>query len=845
MTDNDVLELYAPVSGRVVPVETVPDPVFSQKTIGDGVAFAPTSFLLRAPCDGVVTNIHASHHALTLKTAAGAEVLLHIGLDTVMLKGAGFDVRTAVGQSVKRGDPLIAFDPETIESGGKSLLTEMIVVGRTSGIELLSSGRDVAAGADVVLRVLPVVDGAAAVENAAGDRVESWGMKIKNPSGLHARPIAVLTAAAKRFSSSISLWKGERSANAKSLVSVMGLDVKANDVVRLTAAGADAQEAVKTLIPLIESGLGEDLTRSAEPVAVGAKPVEIPRRKDSDGVYSGVPVSAGVAVGVAVRLQDAAIEIEEFGATPAQEREKLRRALAEADEQLSDLFEQTRRAAGEDKAGIFKAHRELLNDPELAAGAEELIAKGRSAAFAWRTVVERQAGILAEMQNGLLAGRAQDLRDVGRRVLRLISGEVEQKLCLPDNAVLIARELSPSDTASLDRGKVVGFATVGGGAASHAAILARSLMLPAVAGLSENILDILNGTPVLLDGTKGELRVNPDAAQRETAVSREQKDREIRAALFKEKDKPAVTADGVRIEVCGNISAVEEAAKVVENGGDGIGLLRSEFLFSGRGHAPDEDEQAAAYSAVAETLGADRTLIVRTLDAGGDKPLSYLPMPREDNPFLGVRGIRLSLIEPDVFRTQIRAVLRAAGKTEMRLMFPMVADVDELIRAKQIVAEERERLKTDASVAVGMMVEVPAAAVMADVFSRHVDFFSIGTNDLTQYTMAADRGNARLAGFTDALHPAVLRLIGQTAAAAAKHGRRVGVCGAAAGEAAAVPVLIGLGVDELSVAPSAVPAVKAAVRALSLDRCRRLAQEVLELETAAAVRSKIGEFLKK
>lgn len=844
MTDDDVLELYAPVSGRVVPVESVPDQVFSQKTIGDGAAFAPTSFILRAPCSGVVTNIHAAHHALTLKTAAGAEVLLHIGLDTVMLKGAGFDVRTAVGQSVNRGDPLIAFDPEVIESGGKSLLTEMIVVGRTAGVELFLSGRDVAAGADVVLRVAAAAEGGTA-ENTAGDRVESWGMEIKNPAGLHARPIAILTGAAKRFASSILLWKGKRSANAKSLVSVMGLDVQKGDVVRLTAEGGDAQAAVKSLIPLIESGLGEDLVRSAaeQDAAVSESPAA--RRDDDGSVYSGVPVSSGVAVGVAVRLQDAAIEIEEFGATPAQEREKLTRALAEADEQLADLFDQTRRDIGENKAGIFKAHRELLNDPELAAEAEELIAKGRSAAFAWRTATERQAGILAEMKNGLLAGRAQDLRDVGRRVLRLITGEVEQKLCLPDNAVLIARELSPSDTASLDRGKVAGFATVGGGAASHAAILARSLMLPAVAGLPEKVLDILNGTSVLLDGTKGELRVNPDALLCKKAVLRERTDREIRAVLFKEKDKPAVTADGARIEVCGNISAVKEAAQVVENGGDGIGLLRSEFLFSGRGRAPDEDEQAAAYSTVAETLGAERALIVRTLDAGGDKPLTYLQMPREDNPFLGVRGIRLSLIEPDVFRVQIRAVLRAAGKTGLRLMFPMVADVSELMRAKQIVAEERERLNVSAPVGVGMMVEVPAAAVMADVFARYVDFFSIGTNDLTQYTMAADRGNARLADFTDALHPAVLRLIKQTADAAAKHGRRVGVCGAAAGESAAVPVLIGLGVEELSVAPSVIPVVKAAVRALSIDRCRRLAQEVLTLETAAAVRLKIGEFLKK
>lgn len=330
------------------------------------------------------------------------------------------------------------------------------------------------------------------------------------------------------------------------------------------------------------------------------------------------------------------------------EKSKLASALAEARQQLSDLFEQTQKTAGSDKAAIFAAHQELLADPELLTESEKLIDQGRSAAFSWQQTINKQAAALAEMKNELLAGRANDLRDVGKRVLRLLTGEVEQKLSLPENTVLIAHDLSPSDTASLDREKVVGFATVGGGASSHAAILARSLLLPAVSGLSPNVLNILNGTPVLLDGTKGELRLNPGEAEKQAAARQEQAERKMRAELLESKDEPAVTTDNVRLEVGGNIASIEGAQEVVALGGEGVGLLRSEFLFSGRKEPPSEDEQTAVYRAIAETLGNDRTLIVRTLDVGGDKPLSYMPTPKEDNPFLGVRGLRLSLLHPDV-----------------------------------------------------------------------------------------------------------------------------------------------------------------------------------------------------
>lgn len=843
MTKNKILQIYAPVSGKTVPIDSVPDPVFAEKTIGDGISIEPASYDLCAPCDGTITNIHSSHHALTLQTAEGIEVLVHIGLDTVLLRGEGFDVKTKVGQAVKKGDSLIVFDKDILVKSGKSLMTEIVITNMdmTDGITA-ETGKEVTVGKDVILTV-SVAEKKQESSAASGGAVtaESWQIEIKNPAGLHARPIAVLVNAAKKFSSDIELICHDKSANAKSLTAVMGLDVKKGDTVVLKASGPDAADAMKTLIPLVESGLGEDLSKPVPLAVIQTAPKQLIGEKD--GTFFGVAASPGAASGVVVQLKDVAIEVEEFSGTPQAEKEKLAAALGEARMQLEDLYEKTQKEAGADKAAIFTAHQELLEDPELLENTQKLIDNGRSAAFAWQQTVAKQARDLADMKNELLAARANDLRDVGKRVLRLLTGEVAQKLQLPDNAILIAQDLTPSDTASLDREKVVGFCTVSGGAVSHAAILARSLSLPAVSGLPKEVLDILNGTSVLIDGTKGTLRVNPSAAEQKAAAEQQEAERKLRALLMETKDEPAVTADGVRIEVGGNIGGVDGAEEVVAMGGDGVGLLRSEFLFLGRQDPPSEGEQSAVYEQIAETLGPDRNLIVRTLDVGGDKPLPYMPTPPEANPFLGVRGLRMSLQHPEVFRSQLRAILRAADKTKMRIMFPMVTTVDEVEKARKILDEEIKSLKVTAPVEVGIMIEVPAAAVTADILAPYVDFFSVGTNDLTQYTMAADRGNGLLAHQSDGLHPAVLRMIQQTVDGAAKHGKWVGVCGAMAGEEAAVPALIGLGVQELSAPPAVIPAVKAQVRKLSFKRCRDLAQVLLGQEKAAAVREKIKNFL--
>jgi phosphocarrier protein FPr len=400
----------------------------------------------------------------------------------------------------------------------------------------------------------------------------------------------------------------------------------------------------------------------------------------------------------------------------------------------------------------------------------------------------------------------------------------------------VAEDLSPSDTAALDRSRVLGFCTTRGGATSHVAILARSLGLPALAGIEPAALEVPNGTLVVLDANAGTLALRVPAEEvarvRDAQAQSERRRTEDLAHAL----EPAVTLDGTRIEVFANISGLGDATQLQALGAEGVGLLRSEFLFMERADAPTEDEQYETYRSIAQATGPGLPLVIRTLDVGGDKPLAYLPIPKEDNPFLGERGVRVGLDRPEILRTQLRAILRAAAHGKVSVMFPMISTLTELRDAKAMVAEEAAHLGV-LPVAAGIMVEVPATAVMAAQFAREAVFFSIGTNDLTQYTLAMDRGHPKLAPQVDGLNPAVLRLIAHTVKGARPEGRHVGVCGGIAGDPHAIPILLGIGVHELSVSLPAIPTVKAQIRGLRIENCRRLAARALAAESAEQVRA--------
>ena len=467
---------------------------------------------------------------------------------------------------------------------------------------------------------------------------------------------------------------------------------------------------------------------------------------------------------------------------------------------------------------------------------------GQSVIRAWKVTIDERAEAIAALNDPLLAARAADLRDVGKRVLRLMLGVKENSSTLPATpVVIVARELSPSDTASFDPERVLGFGIVEGGPTSHIAILARALGLPAIVGVDESMLALEEKTPVILNGNDGTLTVNPAADILERAKLSQRRWLEYRRFAQEQASLPAISQDGQRVDVTANAGSIADAAEALKMGADGIGLLRTEFLFLERTTAPSEEEQFSVYRAIAETM-RDNPVIVRTLDIGGDKPLSYIQMKPELNPFLGERGIRLCLNRPELFREQLRAILRAASYGTLRIMFPMVSDIAELRQARAIIEELRSELNAP-EVQIGIMIEVPSAALMADVFAPEIDFFSIGTNDLTQYTLAMDRGNSALASKHDGLHPAVLRLIAQTIDAAHKYGKRADICGELGSDAVAIPILLGLGMDELSVSIPSVPTVKAQVRSLKISELQSLAREALNCATAQEVRELVKKQL--
>ncbi len=665
---------------------------------------------------------------------------------------------------------------------------------------------------------------------------------IENPTGLHARPAKIFVNTAKQFKSDIRVHHGEKKANAKSMISMLTLGVESGSRIRVVVEGEDEGAALAALDAIVAAGLGEaelmEETAAEEPAT---KPPEItPEDRHPDRVdgkhIRGIAAAPGTAIGPIFQYKKSALEIEETFAGSSEEQTRLQKAIETARGQLKALNKRMRKEVASAEAAIFEVHLELLDDPELLDLVLARIDAKESAAQAWQTTIEARANMLSQLEDPLLSARSADLHDVGYRVLRVLVGASDTDVRLPDKPViLIADDLSPSDTASLDKDKVLGFCTASGGPTSHSAIIARALALPAVVSAGEDVLAVANNTTVILDGDTGVLTIEPDseAMVQAQAVQRQKMSRRVEAE--KAALKPAITLDGHRMEVVANVGGLEEAQKAGIAGAEGVGLLRTEFLFLDRTEAPEEQEQFEVYREITQALQG-QPVLVRTLDIGGDKPLPYVKVPPEENPFLGERGIRLCLARPELFKQQLRAILRAAEFGPIRIMFPMVADLSEWRAARAFVEELGAELNAP-KIELGIMIEVPSAALMADAFAREVDFFSVGTNDLTQYTLAMDRMHASLAAKSDGLHPAVLRLIRTTVEAAHEAGKWVGVCGELGADPEAVPILLGLGVDELSVSVPAIPLVKAQIRTLTLSDAQVVAQKALHCATAQEVRA--------
>ncbi len=665
---------------------------------------------------------------------------------------------------------------------------------------------------------------AAPAESPAGG--EDLVIDVPNKLGLHARPAARFVETAARFDATLTVTDettGRGPADARSLSALITLGVRQGHAIRVTAAGPEATAALTALRELADANFGDENGDAPVTKSQSATTPSVPATAPTEGaVLQGVPASTGIAIAPARQVRGTVplTRGELRGTVPltdaAGEWGRLEAAREAARGDLVAARARIAKDAGEAEAGIFDAHLLLLDDAALLGPAKESVDAGTSAAVAWRDAAVATAEAWRALDDPYLRERAADVEDVGGRVLRHLAGETATT-GIAEPGVLVARDLTPGDTANLDRELVKGLAIARGGATSHAAILARALGIPAVVGLGEGVLGVPEGTTLVVDGAAGTVEVAPpqDVLDERERARVEAEERHARARARAR--EPAGLRGGETIEVAANVGSVADAAGAVELGADGVGLLRTEFLFLGREDEPSEDEQRAVYEEIAAALGG-RPVIIRTLDAGADKPLPFLAQAPEDNPFLGVRGIRLGLAHPDLLRTQLRAIAAVATKHPVKVMFPMVATLDEYRQARAMV---------DADIEVGVMLEVPAVALQADAFAREVDFFSVGTNDLTQYTMAAERGNEALASLLAGPQTPVLRLIKSAVEAAEVHGRWVGVCGELAGDPEAAVVLAGLGVRELSMAASRIPEVKDALRAVSLGEARDAAAQAL------------------
>jgi multiphosphoryl transfer protein len=668
---------------------------------------------------------------------------------------------------------------------------------------------------------------------------------VHNRLGLHARPAAQFVTTVAGFQCQIrvqNLSRGTDAVRGDSINQVATLGVRQGHELLITATGADAEVALATLQRLIASNFGEDDTSDNLPPVV-----EPPTQPTASGELAGIAASPGIAIAPVVHYQSTPVTISQYHVEDVEsEWQRLQAAIHTAHQEIERLFSHASIQIGDAEADIFVAHLMFLEDPVLLdAVRDRIYQQHHNAEAAWQGVVDEVATSYRRLEDAYLQERVDDVVDVGQRVLRLLAGTTAIALDLSAPAILVAADLTPSDTVGLDPTKVIGICTTLGSATSHSAIIARTLGIPAVLGVDAQVLHLEDGTLMALDGESGKAWVEPEVDIIGALEAKREAWQTALQAARARAHQPAITRDGHQVSVFANIGSIADVQAAVAHGAAGVGLLRTEFLYLGRSNAPTEEEQLEVYQAIAQVLET-RPLIIRTLDVGGDKPLPYLRLGTpEANPFLGWRGIRFCLDQPDLFKTQLRAILRASATHNIKVMLPMIATMQEVRAAKTMINEVQEQLRQadipfNAEMPVGIMVEVPAAVAIADQLAAEVDFFSIGTNDLSQYLMASDRTNPRVANLADALHPAVLRMIQQTIKAAHTAGIEVGLCGELAADILATPILLGLGLDEWSVNPQSIPAIKQAIAQSTMIASEAIAALVLQQDSAAQVREVVS-----
>lgn len=850
MMNENTTKIIAPLSGAFVPLEEVPDDVFAQKMMGDGAGIEPCDFLVRSPISGTIKTIASGKHALSIENDQGLEILVHVGIDSVHAQGLGFSLLVKSGEQVKAGDSLLEFEPITlIQNNVTSLVSVVLVVEPQNWSLSFDEPSQLIAGETILFRVQKKTK--METESKKENKKETAGenkndiikqkVMVQIVHGIHARPAALFANAAAKFSATVFVLSKEKKYNGKSAVSLMSANIRQGQEIVLQAQGHDAHEALDYLATMLQK---------EEPKPAFANDSNFAAHSGWQTLtQKAIAAAGGEGYGVAWFYFPKEIEIDMESQGQEKEWSILQEALQKSQQQLQTLIENAQAddsPHSQNSQEIFQAHKTLVTDCEIHEQVKEEISFGNSAGLAWKTVLQKIYYQFANMDNKLLAERAQDILDIQNRVLKnLATTRQPAAITLPpqitaqkEPVIAIANDLTPSELMQiLELPNIAGLCLVQGGATSHVAILAADKNLPMLVGCPSAILQIPEGSRLVVSAETATFTVFPTDEQYLQVKDKLQQKKKHWAWLLQAAQTPAHTLDNAVVSVAANAAHGQLVAEAKQNGAEEIGLVRTEFVFVNEVFAPSEEKQYQAYWQIKKEV-PNIPVVFRTLDVGGDKPMSYLPLPQEQNPLMGLRGIRNTL-HSSLFRTQVRAILRLSGKR--KILLPMVSDMEELRLAKKIIEEERSSLAMPYC-PVGIMVEVPATALLAQHFAQEADFFSIGSNDLSQYILAMDRTHSQLN--PQAVHPAVLQSMYITAQAAKQYNIPVSLCGALASDPFYTPLLVGLGISQLSVVPALVPVIKQVIRTFSLQSAKELALSALKLHGDSEVQTLTKNFIK-
>ncbi|MEN9391391.1 MAG: phosphoenolpyruvate--protein phosphotransferase [Pseudomonadota bacterium] len=819
-----VINVYAPLIGVALNIESVPDPVFANIMVGDGIAIDPLDNKIYAPFDGVIKNIPKSMHAITISHKLGFEVLIHIGIETVELDGVGFKILVKEGDNVEAGQIIGEFDLDYVSKAAKSLITPVIFPDlNAANFSIVKLPIKLATLSKPILQInVNEIQDSMTNNDSKHTQLKSEAVTIKNLHGIHARPAAKLANLAKTFSSDIWIEKNNKKVNMKSISSIMKLAIVCKDEVYITA---DSIEIINQVIELFNNFV-DNQTEASEKLVKSDNLV-------SDSKFYGVIASAGVITGKIMQRKEIKFDFVETCVNPAFEEESLFAAIKIVIKDIQYNLDQIKDSDNEYR-DILNSHLFILNDPQIIDDTVNYIKNNYSAAYAFNQVILNNCNELINSNIPYLMERQNDLKDIRNRVLLELDGAKAQSLILNEPTILIADELTTSDLTKIDK-NIVGLVSITGGTTSHVAILAKVKGIPLLVNVNNNIMNVEPGVEAVLDCNNGYLDINPDPAmiieiKRIISEIKRKREESLLTAT-----QVAVTQDKLEVNCYANITKASEVEKLLENGGKGIGLFRTEFIYFDRIKQPTVEEQVEVYNSIAQNLQG-LPFTVRTLDAGGEKVVEYINLPFETNPELGVRGIRLSLLNKHLLVEQLTALLKL-NIDNLRIMIPMISTLEEYYEVEQIFKQLKNELNNNKKIELGIMVEVPSVVFMAEKFAAAVDFFSIGTNDLSQYTLAIDRQNSLLASRIDHLHPAVINSISMVAVAAKKYNKAVSVCGIMASEKLAIVILIGLGINNLSMPINIIAENKSFIRQLSYADCYESTQECLKMSTTAEIRN--------